>query len=56
MTERPTGNTHLKAARQHAGYASQQSFAAALTQAAPRIGLGEIEVSSGCWETCGSGA
>lgn len=45
MIERPTGNTRLKAARQHAGYASQQSFAAALTQAAPRIGLGEIEVS-----------
>lgn len=42
---RPTGNTRLKAARQHAGYASQQAFADALTQAAPRIGLGRMEVS-----------
>src|SRR3954466_4649661 len=42
---RPTGNTRLKAARQHAGYASQQAFANALTQAAPRIGLGKMEVS-----------
>lgn len=41
----PSGNTRLKAARQHAGYASQQAFANALTQAAPRIGLGHIEVS-----------
>jgi tetratricopeptide (TPR) repeat protein len=40
-----TGNTRLKAARQHAGYASQQAFANALTQAAPRIGLGQMEVS-----------
>jgi hypothetical protein len=39
------GNTRLKAARQHAGYASQQAFADALTQAAPRIGLGRMEVS-----------
>lgn len=43
---RPTGNTRLKAARQHAGYASQQAFAEALTQAAPRIGLGHLEVST----------
>ncbi|GAB7047565.1 hypothetical protein [Catenuloplanes indicus] len=42
---RPTGNTRLKAARQHAGYASQQAFADALTQTAPRIGLGRMEVS-----------
>lgn len=42
---RSTANTRLKAARQHAGYASQQAFAQALTQAAPRIGLGHIEVS-----------
>ncbi|RZU50819.1 hypothetical protein EV385_2605 [Krasilnikovia cinnamomea] len=41
----PAGNTRLKAARQHAGYASQQAFADALTQAAPRIGLGRMEVS-----------
>jgi hypothetical protein len=40
-----SGNTRLKAARQHAGYASQQAFANALTQAAPRIGLGPMEVS-----------
>lgn len=40
-----TANTRLKAARQHAGYASQQAFANALTQAAPRIGLGPMEVS-----------
>ena len=42
---RPPGNTRLKAARQHAGFGSQQAFADALTQAAPRIGLGRIEVS-----------
>jgi hypothetical protein len=39
------GNTLLKAARQHAGFGSQQAFADALTEAAPRIGLGSIEVS-----------
>ena len=39
------GNVRLKAARQHAGYASQQAFADALTHAAPRIGLGHVEVS-----------
>lgn len=42
---RPAGNTRLKAARQHAGYASQQAFADALTRAAPRLGLGHMEVS-----------
>src|SRR6266536_4503362 len=42
---RSTGNTRLKAARQHAGYASQQAFAEALTRAAPRIGLGKLDVS-----------
>jgi len=36
----------LKAARQHAGYASQQAFADALTRAAPRVGLGHLEVST----------
>jgi hypothetical protein len=41
----PAGNTRLKAARQHTGYASQQDFAQALTQAAPRIGLGHMQVS-----------
>jgi tetratricopeptide (TPR) repeat protein len=44
MTQ-PVANTRLKAARQHAGYASQQAFANALTQAASRIGLGAMEVS-----------
>lgn len=45
MPPQSAGNTRLKAARQHAGYASQQAFATALTQAAPRIGLGHVEVS-----------
>jgi tetratricopeptide (TPR) repeat protein len=45
MTPRPPMNTALKAARQHAGYASQQAFASALTEAASRIGLGQMEVS-----------
>ena len=43
---RPAGNTRLKAARQHAGYASQQDFANALTRAANALGLGHIEVSA----------
>ncbi|SEF92633.1 hypothetical protein SAMN04489712_102531 [Thermomonospora echinospora] len=43
---RPTGNARLKAARQHAGYASQQAFADALTRAATTLGLGHIEVSA----------
>jgi hypothetical protein len=42
---RPSGNTRLKAARQHAGYGSQQAFADALTNAGPRVGLGRMEVS-----------
>lgn len=42
---RPAGNTRLKAARQHAGYASQQALADAMTRAAPRLGMGRIEVS-----------
>lgn len=42
---RSAGNTRLKAARQHAGYASQQAFADALTRAAATLGLGHIEVS-----------
>jgi hypothetical protein len=45
MPTQQAGNTSLKAARQHAGYPSQQAFAAALTQAAPRMGLGHIDVS-----------
>lgn len=43
---RPAGNARLKAARQHAGYASQQDFADALTRAANALGLGHIEVSA----------
>lgn len=42
---RPTGNAQLKAARQYAGYASQQGFADALTAAALVLGLGHMEVS-----------
>jgi tetratricopeptide (TPR) repeat protein len=42
---RPVGNTRLKAARQGAGYASQQALADALTRAAPQLGLGHMEVS-----------
>jgi hypothetical protein len=43
---RPIGNVRLKAARQHAGYGSQQALADALTRAAPQIGLGHIEIST----------
>jgi hypothetical protein len=42
---RPAGNVRLKAARQSAGYASQQAFADALMRAAPQLGLGHMEVS-----------
>ncbi|SDT74468.1 hypothetical protein [Actinoplanes derwentensis] len=45
MSRHPHGNTALKAARQHAGYSSQQAFVDALNRAAPRIGLSEMEVS-----------
>ena len=41
----PIGNVRLKAARQHAGYASQQALADALTRAAPQLGLGHLQVS-----------
>jgi hypothetical protein len=41
----PIGNVRLKAARQHAGYASQQALADALTRAAPQLGLGHLEIS-----------
>ncbi len=44
MTQ-PIGNVRLKAARQHAGYASQQALADALTRAAPQLGLGHLEIS-----------
>jgi hypothetical protein len=42
---RPIGNVRLKAARQHAGYASQQALADALTRTARQIGLGHLVVS-----------
>lgn len=42
---RPAGNVRLKAARQSAGYASQQALADALMRAAPQLGLGHVEVS-----------
>jgi hypothetical protein len=42
---RPVGNVRLKAARQSAGYASQQALADALMRAAPQLGLGHMEVS-----------
>lgn len=42
----PIGNVRLKAARQHAGYASQQALADALTRAAPQLGLGHLEISA----------
>ena len=41
----PIGNVRLKAARQHAGYASQQALADALTRTAPQLGLGHLEIS-----------
>ena len=43
---RPIGNVRLKAARQHAGYPSQQALADALTRAAPQLGLGHLEIST----------
>jgi len=43
---RPIGNVRLKAARQHAGYPSQQALADALTRAAPQIGLKHLEIST----------
>jgi tetratricopeptide (TPR) repeat protein len=43
---RPIGNVRLKAARQHAGYGSQQALADALTRAARQLGIGNIEIST----------
>ena len=43
---RPIGNVRLKAARQHAGYGSQQALADALTRAAPQLGLKHIQIST----------
>jgi tetratricopeptide (TPR) repeat protein len=42
----PIGNVRLKAARQHAGFASQQALADALTRAAPQLGLGHMVISA----------
>jgi hypothetical protein len=42
----PIGNVRLKAARQHAGFASQQALADALTRAAPQLGLGHMDISA----------
>lgn len=42
----PIGNVRLKAARQHAGFASQQALADALTRAAPQLGLGHLMISA----------
>jgi len=43
---RPIGNVRLKAARQHAGFGSQQALADALTRVAPQLGLGHLVVST----------
>jgi hypothetical protein len=43
---RPIGNVRLKAARQHAGYGSQQALADALTRTAPQLGLRHVEIST----------
>lgn len=40
-----SGNVLLKAARQHAGFGSQQALADALMRAAPQLGLGHVEIS-----------
>jgi tetratricopeptide (TPR) repeat protein len=42
----PIGNVRLKAARQHAGFASQQALADAMTRAAPQLGLGHMMIST----------
>ncbi len=42
----PIGNVRLKAARQHAGFASQQALADALTRAAPQLGVGHLMISA----------
>jgi hypothetical protein len=41
----PIGNVRLKAARQHAGFASQQALADALSRAASQLGLGHMMIS-----------
>jgi tetratricopeptide (TPR) repeat protein len=42
----PIGNVRLKAARQHAGFASQQALADALSRAAGQLGLGHMMISA----------
>ncbi|MFI7537473.1 transcriptional regulator [Streptosporangium sp. NPDC049376] len=42
---RESGNVHLKAARQHAGYASQQALVDALARAGSELGVDHTEVS-----------
>lgn len=42
---RPRGNTQLKAARQAAGYSSQEAFAGAIKQAAQQLGIRGLSVS-----------
>lgn len=42
----PIGNVRLKAARQHAGFASQQALADALNRAAGQLGLGHMMISA----------
>lgn len=41
----PIGNVRLKAARQHAGFASQQALADALNRAAAQLGIGHTMIS-----------
>ncbi|GAB2599490.1 hypothetical protein GCM10027168_35650 [Streptomyces capparidis] len=42
---RPVGNAKFKAARQAAGFSSQEDFAKAMSAAAPQVGLRNLEVS-----------
>src|SRR4051812_7653144 len=42
---RPMGNTRLKAARQAAGYSSQDALAEAMRLAAPQLGIRGLHVS-----------
>ncbi|MEU5614909.1 transcriptional regulator [Streptomyces sparsogenes] len=42
---RPVGNTRLKAARQAAGYASQEAFAEAIRNTAPQLGIRSLQIS-----------
>ncbi|MEU5270853.1 transcriptional regulator [Streptomyces hygroscopicus] len=42
---RPVGNARLKAARQAAGYASQEAFAEAIRNTAPQLGIRSLQIS-----------